>query len=127
MNMKRLVLLALLSITFVGCGTLFIADQKAIPLYSEPSEAEVVINGIVRGTTPLTLELDNHEDHIIQFRKEGYEIGICTLDASVSGGIVFLDVLGGGLIAVAIDAATGEWRRIKEDLCEVHLPKEADE
>ena len=112
-------LLAILS----GCGTLFTPDIKAIPLHSNPVAAEVIIDGIPRGVTPMTLELSNRESHVIQFTKEGYKTVSCELHATVNNKIVVLDVLG-GLVPLIVDAATGGLKILEEDLCSVELPEE---
>ena len=106
-----------------GCGTLFTPDTKAIPLHSNPVAAEVTIDGISHGVTPLTLELSNRESHVIQFAKEGYETVSCELDATMNVGIVVLDVLG-GLVPLIVDAATGNWKTLQEEACSVELPEE---
>ncbi len=50
------------------------------------------------------------------FRKEGYKEASCTLMRSTGAGWVILDILG-GLIPVAIDAATGSWNQTKGSSC----------
>lgn len=118
--MKRLLVFLPCLVLLAGCGTLFTPSTKSISLNSSPVEAEVVINGSLQGVTPLTLELSNRETHVIEFRKDGYESVACTLHASVKGSIIILDVLG-GLVPVIIDAATGDWKTLKEDFCNVSL------
>ena len=71
----------------------------------------------------MTLELSNRESHTIQFRKEGYHPVVCQLNATVSGGIVVLDILG-GLVPIIVDAATGNWKRLEDESCEVQLPEQ---
>ncbi len=110
-------------ILVAGCGTLFTADTKVIPLDSNPVAAEVVIDGVVQGVTPMTLELSNRDSHTIQFRKEGYQSVVCQLNATVSGGIVVLDILG-GLVPLIVDAATGNWKRLENESCEMQLSEQ---
>ena len=115
-----LVLVAVLFVT--GCATLFNRSSKTIPLSSNPAGAEVWINGSLRGITPLSLDLDNHKSHTVVFRREGYRDVICQLDSKVGAGWVILDILWGGLIAVVIDASTGQWRSLRQGSCNVMLP-----
>ena len=119
--MKRTHIALMAVFLLAGCGTLFTADTKVIPLHSNPVEAEALIDGIFQGVTPMTLELSNRESHTIQFRKEGYQTVVCRLNATVSGGIVVLDILG-GLVPIIVDAATGNWKRLEETSCSVTLP-----
>lgn len=116
-----LVILVLLSTS--SCGLLFLSSEKDITLTTSPDAAEVWVQGVRMGTTPMQIELDNRSSHIITFKKEGYEDISCQLNATVHGGIVVLDVLA-GLVPVIIDAATGGWKRIPEDTCVATLPPE---
>ena len=106
-----------------SCGLLFLSSEKDITLTTSPDAAEVWVQGVRMGTTPMQIELDNRSSHIITFKKEGYEDSSCQLNATVHGGIVVLDVLA-GLVPVIIDAATGGWKRIPEDTCVATLPPE---
>ncbi len=118
--MKRLFVLVPALALFAGCGTLFTPSTKSISLSSSPVEAQVIIDGSPRGVTPLTLDLSNRETHVIEFQKEGYESIACTLNASVKGSIVVLDILG-GLVPVIVDAVTGDWKTLEKDFCNVSL------
>lgn len=89
---------------------------------STPAGAEVLIDNVRRGTTPLSLDLGNHSGHTIVFRMEGHEDAVCELRASVGTGWVILDILG-GLIPVIIDAATGAWKSLTAQTCNVSLIK----
>ena len=121
--MKYVVFVLPLLAILTGCGTLFTPDTKTIPLHSNPVAAEVTVDGTSRGVTPMTLELSNRESHVIQFAKEGYKTVSCELNAKVNGGIIVLDILG-GLVPVIVDAATGDWKTLKQDACSVQLPEE---
>ncbi len=106
-----------------GCGTLFLSSTKDVSIISEPVDATVSVNGIERGTTPITLELDNRTSHVISVSKEGYDTVSCSLTAKVKGVILVLDVLG-GLIPVIVDAATGNWKALDKTECTVQLPRQ---
>lgn len=121
---KAVGLCMLVSVAAVACGTLFNQSEKTVSMSSEPSEAEVWVDGNRMGMTPVTLELDNFESHTVTFRKEGYREVTCELNSSAKAGWIVLDVLG-GLIPVIVDAATGEWSGISDDTCNVTLPSES--
>ena len=118
-----LVLLSALLAT--GCGALFNSKVKTIAMTSTPAQAEVWIDGTMRGVTPLSLPLDNQESHTVVFRKEGYQDVTCELRSSVGAGWIILDILG-GLIPIIVDAATGDWKGISEDSCNAGLPEDPD-
>ena len=109
-------------VTLAGCATLFNEDTKAIAFTSVPVEAEVWIDGVQRGVTPLTLNLDNHTSHTVTFRKEGHRDVVCSLTTTTGTLWIVLDVLG-GLIPVIVDAATGAWKSVEQDSCNVTLPE----
>ena len=114
-------MIALAAGVVAGCATLFNSGTKTVAMGSNPSAAQVWINDVNRGTTPITLELNNHQSHTVVFRKEGYQDVACELTTSVGAGWVILDILG-GLLPVIIDAATGEWKGIDQGTCNVNLP-----
>ena len=68
----------------------------------------------------MNLTVSNRESHTIQFRKEGYQPVTCRLNATVSGKIVVLDILG-GLVPIIVDAATDNWKRLEQESCSVQL------
>jgi hypothetical protein len=104
-----------------GCATLFASKSKEIPLVSEPQAAEVLLDGNRVGLTPMTLKIDNGKSQVVTFRKAGYKDVSCQLNAKTGAGWVVLDILG-GLIPIIIDAATGDWKQVKETNCTVTLP-----
>jgi hypothetical protein len=109
-----------LFVSFIGCATLFNSDRDAVSFNTNPSQAEVWINGTKRGETPLTLELEPNEEYEVVFRKDGREQAYM-LDNHVGAGWVILDVLG-GLIPVIIDAVTGDWQELDSKAINVNLP-----
>ena len=80
--MKRLPLLVLLA-GVIGCGALFNSKVKTISMTSTPTQAEVWIDGTMRGVTRLALPLDNQESHTVVFRKEGYQDVVCELSSEL--------------------------------------------
>ena len=122
MTVPRFVLAVATVLLATGCATLFNQSRRTVPLSSTPTEAEVWINGSMRGITPFALELSNHDDHIVTFKKEGHSDVVCELTTSVGAGWVILDVLG-GLLPVVVDAVTGAWKSLDQGTCNVVLPR----
>ena len=120
--MKATLTLALGMVALAGCATLFNEDTKAIGLVSVPAAAEVWIDNVQRGVTPLTLNLDNHTSHTVTFRKDGHRDVVCNLSATTETKWIVLDVLG-GLIPIIVDASTGAWKSVEQDSCNVTLPE----
>lgn len=101
------VLLALITLTIVsGCATVVKGTTQSIPVNSDPTGAEVVVNNNVLGTTPTEIKLKRKRDHQVVIRKEGYTSVTMPVLKSV-GGAVWGNVLAGGLIGWGVDATSG--------------------
>ena len=92
-----------------ACAAIFSSGPDPVEFGSDPEGAEVIVNGQQMGITPVTLRLHPDKDHTVIFRRAGYEDAIVSLTTHVQGGWVVLDILA-GIIGVAIDAGTGEWK-----------------
>ena len=123
--MKHLAVLVLVAVSSSGCATLFNREVKTVGMYSSPMEAEVWVNGIMRGKTPLSVELDNQESPTVVFKKEGHSDVACNLRSEFEGRWLLLDLFPGLLLFVVplvVDVATDDWRGIGENACNVVLP-----
>src|SRR5437867_877808 len=90
-----MLLLALPAVVLLtGCATLFAAKNSPVAMQTNPSGAEVWIDGNKMGVTPLSLELSAKKSYVITFKKEGQE-ATATINNGVGAGWVILDVLGG--------------------------------
>lgn len=113
-------LLATVSLLTAGCATLLSGKNTAISMKSSVS-AEVWIDGVQHGQTPLTLNLDSSKSHVIQFKKAGYKTKIFNVEPNIGVGWVIADVFL-GLVPVIIDAATGSWNYLSPD--DINWPME---
>lgn len=118
--MLRLSFVGVLTLALAGCGALFNAGPAQVTFNSEPSGAEVLIDGNRYGTTPLVVDLSKKDSYAVTFRRDGYEEQVRTITSKVSGTYVVLDVLF-GLVPVIIDAATGSWYVLDKDDVAVSL------
>lgn len=121
MGTRLCLLLTFVVLADASCATLFNSSTKTVSMASNPNEAEIWIDGVQRGMTPMSIDLNNHQSHTVVFRKEGFSDVACELTRKVGVGWVVLDVLG-GLLPVLIDAATGAWWGIDQGVCNVVLP-----
>ncbi len=116
--MKTILSIILLLLTFSllflnSCATLFKGSTEEVSFSSEPTGAEVYVNGQHMGETPFPLNLESDMHYTIEFRLEGYENKTVLINNSVGAGWIILDVLG-GLIPIIVDAATGDWYYLDE-------------
>lgn len=66
-------LLAGLALLLPGCATLLHSDHQSVRIFSEPSEAKVVVDDRFYLTTAGTVNLSRFSDHTAVIEKEGYE------------------------------------------------------
>ena len=102
-------------IALIGsCATIFKGSSSKVDFSSDPSGAQVYVNGVPRGTTPINLKLESKKTYTIEFKKDGYEQRTYTITNHVGVGWIVLDVIF-GLIPVIVDAATGAWYELDQD------------
>ncbi|EPX64447.1 putative lipoprotein [Cystobacter fuscus DSM 2262] len=104
----------------VGCATLLAEKTNSIPIQSSPTHADVYIDGIKRGRTPLTLQLDPRRSYTLVFKKEGLEDKVFDLRNQVGVGWVILDVLL-GVFPVIVDTGTGAWHSLEPSSVKVAM------
>jgi len=109
---------------FNGCATMFKGNSSKIDLSSDPSSADVYVNGNLTGKTPVKLKLESKLIYHIEFKKERYETKTYTITNSVGGGWVILDVLLTGLLGIVVDAATGAWYELDQNNVNAILEKQ---
>lgn len=126
--MKRL-----LSLVFVGilvmstsCATLFNGKKGKVQVKSNPTGAAIYVDGKYMGVTPKKLKLDNKEGHTLVL-KSGTQEATYTLESKFGVGWVFLDVVGSGLIGLAIDAGTGAWYSLKPNKIDQTFDEEPEQ
>ncbi len=118
-GLGRLLLVVPAIAMLAGCATIFAAKNSSVAMQTNPSGAEIWIDGNRMGVTPMSLELSNKKSYVITFKKHGQE-ATATLNNGVGAGWVILDVLG-GLVPVIIDAATGSWYGLNSHVVNVNL------
>ncbi len=116
------ILIFIIIIQLTGCATIFKGTNSHLGMHSNPSGAEVYINGKFMGKTPLSLKLSSKATYMIEFKKEGFRTITRNVTNKVGAGWVILDVLA-GLVPVIIDAVTGAWYHLDEKNVDVQLEK----
>jgi hypothetical protein len=114
--MKKIVCILLLfslALFNTSCALIFKGTKEEVNFGSDPQRAEVWINGIKMGETPMSLKLESKKTYTVEFRKEGYEPVVKTITNKVGAGWIILDILG-GLVPVIVDAATGAWYHLDQ-------------
>lgn len=91
-----------------ACGLTLSGTRSNVPVNSVPNGAEVWMDGVHLGNTPMILEADSSLEHTIELRAEGYTSTRVPLERRLHAGYVFFDIVL-GLIPAVIDGATGGW------------------
>ncbi len=89
-----------------ACATIVKGTTQTIPVSSNPSGADVVVDGSVLGQTPVDLELKRKTNHLLTIQMDGYQPQTIPITKNV-GGAVFGNILAGGLIGWGVDATSG--------------------
>ncbi len=106
--MKNLFLIVLLAFFTSSCALLFKGDTATVTFTSSPSQANVLIDGGVIGQTTVQARLKTNRSYNVTFQKTGFANQTFILTNRVGTLWIILDILG-GLVPLAIDAATGAW------------------
>lgn len=115
--MKKILIILISLFTWASlsnCATLFGKKTHELAVSSNPSGAEVFVNGFKMGITPVELNLKADKSYTIEYRLNGYENVTRVVNTKIGAGWIILDVLG-GVIPVVIDAATGNWNELDQD------------
>ncbi len=116
MRMKRIggsVLLLALLVSLTSCATIMQGERREVSFNSEPQGADVYINGILFGRTPVLLQLKAGQSCVAEFRKEGYRTEVRQLKSRIKAGWLVLDVICGTLPLI-VDAVTGSWNDFRQ-------------
>ncbi|MBB6099324.1 hypothetical protein HNR42_002762 [Deinobacterium chartae] len=121
--MKKVIATGLLCAALIGglssCATIIKGTEQTVPVASTPEGAEVLVNGVSYGRTPLQLRLKTNQSYTIVVRADGKE-RIFNVVNRVGTLWVVLDVLT-GLVPVVVDAATGAWYELDPNSINVNL------
>lgn len=100
-----------------GCATIFTGTTSTVHLDSEPPGAKMYVDGELRGTAPVSVDLSRSRDHRIKAKAYGYEPGEVTLRRDFNGVAILnticvlcwgIDAVAGGLWWFDRDAVTVE-------------------
>lgn len=104
----------ILIIVMSSCATLLAPQKHPLDLNSEPHGADVYVNGVNMGATPIRLRLFADKSYAIEFRNEGYESTTRVVSTKLGVGWVVLDIIV-GVFPLIIDAVTGAWYNLDQN------------
>jgi hypothetical protein len=92
--------------TLSGCATIIHGTRQDVAFSSSPTGAEVWVDSVKMGETPVVAKLRRKDTHAVRFVLNGYRPYETTITRSVSGW-VFGNIVFGGLIGLGVDAISG--------------------
>lgn len=115
-------LLLLPFLLLCGCATIIHGSKQKIGISSSPTGAKVSIDSTDFGVTPMFAKLSRRKEHIVRIEMKGYQIAEFTITKSTSPWILG-NILIGGLIGLAVDAASGGIYELSPDQLNAELKK----
>lgn len=115
-SLRKLALPALAAATLAGCGTIMTPSQALVTFTSDPPGADVLVDGMPVGRTPVQTFVSNRRDHVVTLQHDSGEATTCVLYSSLGAGWLVLDILL-GLVPVIVDAATSGWNELEQHGC----------
>jgi hypothetical protein len=99
-----------------GCATIIHGTTQDIGITTDPSGAELLVDGSERYRSPAKITMKRKYDHFIEVSKEGYHKETVNIKSVLSGAVAG-NILAGGLIGWGVDAASGgQYRLVPENV-----------
>lgn len=110
--LRRVVFSTVCLLLATGCASIVDGRRETVSFSSDPSGAQLIINGKMIGVTPASifLERSDYDKANVIFKKEGYQDQQATIQTSLNMWF-WGKVLCGGLIGSSTDAASGAMRK----------------
>jgi hypothetical protein len=116
----QLLLILPLFVVAQGCASVVKGTTQSIPVASDPSGADILVDGKVMGQTPKTLALKRKGTYVVTIQKPGFEQQSVPIVRSI-GGAVWGNAIIGGLIGWGVDAASGAQYNLSPESMSVRL------
>lgn len=115
MRVKRPAVAAIVVVAIAtACGTIIHGTRQDVGVSSSPTGAQVVVDNMPLGQTPVVAKLTRKDNHVIRITMPGYQTFETNVTRSVSGW-VWGNVLFGGLIGLAVDAISGGLYKLRPE------------
>lgn len=119
------VLLCFMVLFVTGCGTIVNGFHQDLAITSNPGGANVSVDGVPSGTTPIVASLRRGDAHVVKIEQPGYypvEASVVPVTSTWEWG----NVLSWGLIGLAVDAWTGGMYELSQDRVNAAFPSQPD-
>lgn len=111
---------------FSSCGTMMNGITQKVKVDSSPSYADLYVDGVFIGKTPIAVELARRDNHILQIQEEGYE-PFCLHITKYASKWAYIDAALGPL-TILFDAGSGGAFKLKPNhiLCSMRAMPPAE-
>lgn len=109
-SFKLIIITTIISLT--SCATIISGSTQNIRVTSEPTAANIYINNINVGVTPMVKLLKRNQIHILKLELEGYKNYETVLERKFNAWYLG-NILIGGIIGLIIDPITGAIYRLE--------------
>jgi hypothetical protein len=107
---KKISLALIICFSLTSCATIFKGTKEEVRFESKPGSAEIWIDGVKFGNSPVVVTLESKKTYTIEFHLNG-KTKTVRLTNHMNAGYLILDILC-GLVPVIVDAATGAWFKL---------------
>jgi len=98
-----------------GCATIIHGTTQDINITTDPSGADLNVDGSERYKSPAKITMKRKHDHVVEVAMDGYQKETLNIKSVVSGAVAG-NIIAGGLIGWGIDAASGgQYRLVPEN------------
>nr|WP_319570949.1 PEGA domain-containing protein [uncultured Draconibacterium sp.] len=123
MKKSILALSVVAALLFSSCATIISGSRQNITISSTPSSADVYINGVDVGKTPVEKNLKRNQEYNVLIQLEGYQPYETLLTKEFNAWYIG-NILIGGLIGLIIDPITGAIYKLTPEDLHAHLDGE---
>lgn len=106
-KLKTFMAFFVLAIMLSSCATIISGQKQMVAFSTEPSGAEIRIDGRTIGTTPMTTKI-KRTTHAVKFQKEGYRDSDYFFNKKFNGWYLG-NILLGGLPGMIVDLCVGSY------------------
>jgi hypothetical protein len=120
MSIVNAILIVSLLVISSGCATIIHGTTQDIGITTDPSDADLLVDGSERYKSPTKITLKRKDDHMVEITKDGYQKENINIKSVISG-VVAGNLLAGGLIGIGIDALSGGASRLVPESFDIRL------
>lgn len=116
----RFALTAAIVTSLTSCATIMHGNMQLIGIASNPSNAQVWIDGFFVGDTPTFVKLTRRDNHVMRIELNGFVPYEAVFTKQLSGW-VFGNIIFGGIIGLVVDSLSGAIYRLTPEEIQAEL------